>query len=136
MLLSHVHIGVLDFNRAFAFYSGVMRKLGFVLKFSKPEKSWAGWMEEGAARPLFLIGRPFNGEASNPGNGQMVALLAPSRKAVDQAYAWAIENGGSDDGAPALRPHYHPDYYGAYFRDPDHNKICVCCHDPIPEGKS
>jgi len=66
----------------------------------------------------------------------MVALFAPSREAVDQAYAGAIENGGSDDGAPALRPYYHPDYYGAYFRDPGHNKICVCCHDPVPEGKS
>ena len=79
MLLSHVHVGVSDFDRAFAFYSGVMDTLGFVLKFSKPEKSWAGWMEAGAARPLFLVGRPFDGDAAHPGNGQMVALLAPNR---------------------------------------------------------
>ena len=136
MLLSHVHVGVLDFGRAFAFYSGVMAKLGFILKFSKPEKSSAGWMEEGVARPLFLIGRPFDGEAANAGNGQMVALLAPNRDAVDQAHAWAVKNGGTDEGAPALRPHYHPDYYGAYFRDPDGNKICVCCHNPVAEGAS
>ena len=134
MLLSHVHVGVMDFDRSFAFYSGVMRQLGFVLKFSQPEKSWAGWTENNVARPLFLIGRPFDGETANPGNGQMVALLASNRNIVDQAYAWAIENGGANDGAPALRPHYHPDYYGAYFRDPDRNKICVCCHDPVTEG--
>jgi catechol 2,3-dioxygenase-like lactoylglutathione lyase family enzyme len=134
MLLSHVHVGVSDFDRAFAFYSGVMDRLGFVLKFSKPEESWAGWMEVGVARPLFLIGRPFNGEAAHPGNGQMVALLAPNRNGVDQCHAWAIGDGGVDEGAPALRPHYHPDFYGAYFRDPDGNKICVCCHSPDPDG--
>ena len=134
MLLSHVHVGVSDFDLAFAFYSGVMDRLGFVLKFSEREKSWAGWMEPGVARPLFLIGRPFNGEAAHPGNGQMVALLAPNRSGVDQCHAWATGNGGVDKGAPALRPHYHPDYYGAYFRDPDGNKICVCCHSPDSDG--
>ena len=131
MLLSHVHVGVTDFDRAFAFYSGIMQKLGFVLKFSEPEKCWAGWMEPGVPRPLFLIGHPFNGETATPGNGQMIALLAPSRAAVDQAHALAIQTGGTDAGPPGLRPHYHPDYYGAYFHDPDGNKICVCCHSPV-----
>ncbi len=73
-MLSHVHVGVSDFGRALAFYSGVMERLGFVLKFSNPEKSWAGWMEAGVARPLFLVGLPFDGKAASPGNGQMVAL--------------------------------------------------------------
>jgi hypothetical protein len=36
----------------------------------------------------------------------------------------------------ASRPHYHPDYYGAYVRDPDGNKLCVCCHGPEPTGTS
>jgi catechol 2,3-dioxygenase-like lactoylglutathione lyase family enzyme len=130
MLLSHVHVGVSDFDRAFAFYSGLMRQLGFVLKFHRPEKSWAGWMEDGVARPLFLVGRPFDGETARAGNGQMVALLARDRASVDASHRWAIENGAMDDGAPGLRPHYHPDYYGAYFRDADGNKICVCCHGP------
>jgi hypothetical protein len=64
---------------AFAFYSGVMDELGFTLKFSEPEKPWAGWMQPGRDRPLFLIGRPYNGKRAAPGNGQMVALLAPNR---------------------------------------------------------
>lgn len=131
MLLSHVHVGVSDFERAFEFYSGVMQRLGFVLKFADPDEAWAGWMEAGAARPLFLIGRPFDGRAAGPGNGQMVAFLAPDRNAVEQCHAWAVSNGGTDEGAPGLRPHYHADYYGAYFRDLDSNKICVCCHDPV-----
>lgn len=63
----------------------------------------------------------------------MVALLAQDRRTVDEAYRWAIENGAADDGVPGLRPHYHPDYYRAYFRDADGNKICICCHTPDSE---
>lgn len=106
-----------------------MKELGLQLKFQDAARPWAGWMKEDAPRPLFLIGTPFDGEPAAAGNGQMVALLAPSRAAVDHAYASALDNGGFCEGPPGLRPHYHPDYYGAYFRDPDGNKICVCCHD-------
>jgi len=75
-MLSHVHIGITNFEPAFAFYRGVMDELGFTLKFSEPEKPWAGWMQAGRDRPLFLICRPYNGKRAAPGNGQMVALLA------------------------------------------------------------
>ena len=73
-MLSHVHIGITNFEPAFAFYRGVMDELGFTLKFSEPEKSWADWMQAGVDRSLFLIGYPYNGERAAPGNGQMVAL--------------------------------------------------------------
>ena len=56
--------------------------------------------------------------------------LAADRASVDRCHAAAIARGGTDEGAPGLRPQYHPHYYGAYFRDPDGNKLCVCCHDP------
>jgi catechol 2,3-dioxygenase-like lactoylglutathione lyase family enzyme len=49
---------------------------------------------------------------------------------VDRTHAIALANGGVCEGLPGFRPEYHPHYYGAYFRDPDGNKICVCCHDP------
>jgi catechol 2,3-dioxygenase-like lactoylglutathione lyase family enzyme len=129
-MLSHVHVGITDFKRSFAFYKALMDELGFTLKFSEPENLWAGWMSPGADRPLFLIGRPYNGESASPGNGQMIALLAPSRDAVDRCYARAMASGARNEGEPGLRPHYHPNYYGAYFRDPDGNKLCVCCHGP------
>jgi catechol 2,3-dioxygenase-like lactoylglutathione lyase family enzyme len=129
-MLSHVHIGITDIERSLAFYRGVMDELGYTLKFFEPENQWAGWMQPGHDRPLFLIGRPYNGESAAPGNGQMVALLAPSRDAVDRCYARAIASGARSEGPPGLRPHYHPDYYGAYFRDLDGNKLCVCCHCP------
>ena len=99
-MISHVHVGVTDFDRAFVFYSNVMDALGFPLMFCERERPWAGWMPAAAARPLFLIGRPENGEGATPGNGQMVALLAPSRAAVDACYARALASGGRDDGPP------------------------------------
>jgi catechol 2,3-dioxygenase-like lactoylglutathione lyase family enzyme len=127
-MLSHVFIGITDFRRAFDFYSDVMLSLGLDLKFADPETPLAGWKQPTADRPLFLIGRAYNGEAATPGNGQMVALLAKDRAAVDQCHALALASGGICEGPPGLRPHYHAHFYGAYFRDPDGNKICVCCH--------
>ena len=129
-MLSHVHVGIGDYDRALPFYSAVLGVLGLELKFADRERGWAGWMTPGLARPLFLIGRPFDGGPASPGNGQMLALLAPNRAAVDRCHEVALAQGGTDEGAPGLRPHYHANYYGAYFRDPDGNKLCVCCHQP------
>lgn len=131
-MLSHVHIGIADYDRALAFYSALLAELGLERRFAERDKGWAGWRSPGVARPLFLIGRPFDGRAADAGNGQMVALLAPDRATVDRCHALALSLGGRDEGAPGLRPHYHADYYGTYFRDPDGNKLCVCCHQPEP----
>ena len=128
-MISHVHIGITDFTRALRFYSALMPVLELQLKFSEPASHWAGWVSPHHPRPLFLIGRPFNGAPHTVGNGQMTALLAPSRAAVDQAHAIALAHGAACEGAPGLRPHYHPNFYGAYFRDPDGNKLCICCHE-------
>ncbi|MFM9924820.1 VOC family protein [Variovorax sp. H27-G14] len=129
-MLSHVYIGVNDFERAFAFYSHLLDTLGLTLRFRDDSKPWAGWQSHDAPRPLFLVGTPHDGNAASPGNGHMVALLAADRATVDRAYARALAQGGTCEGPPGLRPHYHPDYYGAYVLDPDGNKICVCCHTP------
>lgn len=127
-MLSHVFVGVTEFDRAHRFYAAVLAELGLVPRFCDRSRPWAGWQEAGTARPLFLIGHPFDGNLAEPGNGTMIALLAPTRVAVDRAHALALAHGGRCEGPPGLRPHYHPDYYGAYFRDPDGNKLCVCCH--------
>ncbi|HVY17764.1 MAG TPA: VOC family protein [Rhodopila sp.] len=130
-MLSHVFVGITAFEPAFDFYSDVMAVLGLDLKFADPDVPWAGWQQPSAERPFFLIGRAFNGEPATPGNGQMIALLAKSRATVDACHAAALAAGGTCEGPPGLRPRYHPDYYGAYFRDPDGNKLCVCCHEPV-----
>ena len=133
-MISHVFLGVVDFERAFAFYSAVLAELGLALKFKDTDRPWAGWMQPGQPRPLFLIGAPFNGEHA-AGNGQMTALLAPSRAAVDAVHAAALAHGARCEGAPGLRPEYHAAYYGAYLRDLDGNKLCIVCHG-LPEDQS
>ncbi|WP_341249660.1 VOC family protein [Cupriavidus pauculus] len=132
-MISHVFVGVTDFDRAFKFYLAVMEEFGLTLKFCERDTAMAGWMAADAPRPLFLIGTPYDGNPARCGNGQMVALLAPDRRTVDNVHASALANGGSCEGAPGPRPQYHAHYYGAYFRDPDGNKICVCCHTPAAD---
>src|SRR5215475_1331204 len=115
-MLSHITIGIGDFERALAFYRPLMEILGYPLRFADPEKSWAAWKPAIADRPLFLISRPYDGKQAQPGNGQMIALLASSRDAVERCYQAALAQGGQSEGAPGLRPQYHPNYYGTYFR--------------------
>lgn len=128
-LISHTFVGIKDVEKALPFYAALMEALGNTLRFCDRERPWAGWQSPSAPRPLFLIGRPYDRDPHAAGNGQMVALLAPSRDAVRNAYQLALLHGGTSEGGPALRPEYHAHYYGAYFRDPDGNKLCVVCHD-------
>lgn len=132
-MFSHISVGVSDFARAFAFYDPILSALGQTLRFKENNVPWAAWNAPDGTRPLFIIMHPFNGNPTTQGNGSMTAFLAPSRKAVDQIHALAVSLGGTDEGAPALRPQYHSDYYGAYFRDPDGNKLCVVCHHADPD---
>jgi catechol 2,3-dioxygenase-like lactoylglutathione lyase family enzyme len=128
-MISHITVGVTDFERAYDFYRGLMAALDIEQRFCDRNTPWAGWQSAGGQRPLFLIRHPYDGETHQPGNGQMTAFLAKTRSMVRAAHAFALANGGQDEGAPGLRPHYHPHYYGTYFRDPDGNKLCVACHE-------
>lgn len=127
-MFSHICLGVSDFDRALAFYRRLMPVLGIPERFCEPDQPWAGWQSHPEPRPLFLIGKPFDQQPHVAGNGQMVAFQAASRAMVDEAHAVALAHGGTDEGAPGLRPHYHAHYYGAYFRDTEGNKLCVVCH--------
>lgn len=129
-MFSHVFVGVSDFERALAFYQPLMQSLGIAERFCERSRPWAGWQSNPGPRPLFLIGSPYDRLAQQPGNGNMVAFLAESRAKVDEAFGIALARGGMSEGAPGLRPEYHAHYYGAYFRDPDGNKLCVVCHSP------
>jgi len=125
-MLSHVTLGVASMREARSFYDPLLAALGLTLKFA--DENWAGWKQGEVERPLFIITRPFDGEPASAGNGQMTALLADTRSQVDKCYRLALEHGGTDEGQPGLRPQYHANYYGAYFRDPSGNKLCVCSH--------
>lgn len=128
-MFSHIFLGVSDFERALGFYNAVLTGLGLDARFCDRSRPWAGWQSAGEPRPLFLIGKPFDDKPPERGNGQMVAFLASTRALVDSAYETALAHGGTSEGAPGLRPEYHANYYGAYFRDPDGNKLCVACHE-------
>ncbi len=78
--------------------------------------------------PKSFVGAPFDSAAARPGNGVDVAFLVPRRAMVDAFHAAALANGGSDQGAGGLRPHYHPHYYGGYVRDPDGNTLQAACY--------
>jgi catechol 2,3-dioxygenase-like lactoylglutathione lyase family enzyme len=123
-MFSHVTLGSNDLDRARSFYAPVMATLGLTEPFQAPGMIVYGDL---TGAKLFIV-PPFDGREATNGNGTHVALLAASRAAVDAFHAAALANGGADEGAPGLRPHYHPNYYGADVRDPDGNKLQAVCH--------
>ena len=130
-MYSHIFVGVKDFERALIFYRALMPVLGVAERFCNKSRPWAGWQSHPDPRPLFLIGKPYDQQLHDAGNGQMVAFLAKDRATVDRAYAVGITNGGTSEGPPGLRPEYHAHYYGAYLRDTEGNKLCVACHSEV-----
>jgi catechol 2,3-dioxygenase-like lactoylglutathione lyase family enzyme len=126
-MYSHTTVGANDLARAKDFYDAVLEPLGLEVRYSGG--GIIGWGPPGG-RPQFLVVRPFDGGDPSVGNGSMIALLASKRSVVDACYAAAMAQGGLNEGRPALRPQYHRNYYGAYFRDLDGNKICIVCHEP------
>ena len=103
-MFSHIFMSVIDFDRALAFYSGVMTVLGNEARFCEPEKPWAGWHSEDRSRPYFVICKPYGGRPHHRGNGQMVAFLAKDGKAVDAAHESALRHAGTSEGSLGVRP--------------------------------
>jgi catechol 2,3-dioxygenase-like lactoylglutathione lyase family enzyme len=132
-MLSYVYFGTNNLEKAIAFYNATLTPLGMercITGYQEWDRVAAGWgiYEDGGARELaFWIGIPFDGKCASVGNGSMVAFSARSWKAVDDFYTAALKNGGTCDGPPGLRLHYAPDFYAAYARDPDGNKIAAVC---------
>ena len=123
-MFSHVTLGTNDWARAKPFWAAVMGVLELPILFEYP----GGIAYGEATGPKLFIGPPFDGQPATNGNGTHVAFIADNRAKVDAFYAAALTNGGSDEGPPGPRPHYHKNYYGAYVRDPDGNKIQAVCH--------
>jgi catechol 2,3-dioxygenase-like lactoylglutathione lyase family enzyme len=130
-MFSYACLGTNDLQRATCFYDAVLATLGLnrcVSGDADWDRSWSGWgtYNSGSVTEASLwVGKPFNEEAATSGNGTMLALRTRSSKEVDDFHAAALANGGSSEGAPGLRPHYGPDFYVAYVRDPDGNKIAA-----------
>jgi catechol 2,3-dioxygenase-like lactoylglutathione lyase family enzyme len=128
-MIDHIGFPVSDYVRSKAFYTQALAPLGYVLVM----EAAAGDTESGAPaagfganrKPDFWIGG--EGGIERPLH---VAIAAKDRASVDAFYRAALAAGGRDNGAPGLRPHYHPNYYGAFVLDPDGHNIEAVCHKP------
>lgn len=129
-MYSHVTVGTADFDRAIAFYDALLMPLGMIRHETDTAHGLVGYARDPLAPPQFFLMRPIDGKPASVGNGVTIGFDAQSRAQVDALHAAGLATGGRDEGAPGLRTHYHPDFYGAYLRDPDGNKVCIVCHRP------
>ena len=123
-MIGYVMLGTNDVARAKTFYDAVLAPFGasVLAAYSSDKRVF---YTAGAGKPMLALTMPHDGSPASVGNGTMIALPADTRAAVDAAYAKAIALGGKDEGAPGVRGPNPDGFYGAYFRDPDGNKICV-----------
>ena len=128
-MLDHVGFAVADAERSRVFYEQALAPLGIsLLMTATPEQTEAGGTADGFGsngKPYFWVG-----DNEQVGEGTHVAFAATTRAEVDAFHAAALAAGGRDNGAPGLRPHYHPNYYGAFVFDPDGINVEAVCHRP------
>lgn len=123
-VLHHVSLGSNDMEKALAFYDATLATLGLkrVLNFAPHAVGY------GTDAPIFWIQMPYDRQTASVGNGVHIAFGAVNTDQIAAFHAAALAHGGRDDGPPGPRPDYGPDYYGAFVRDPDGNKIEACLH--------
>jgi catechol 2,3-dioxygenase-like lactoylglutathione lyase family enzyme len=117
-MIHHVSLGASDVARAKAFYDPLMGLIGFrLIKLSDTA------LHYGASDIVFSLEIPVDGKPAHAGNGIHVAFQAPDRETVRRFHETALQHGGADAGPPGIRANYNANYYGAFVRDPDGNKI-------------
>lgn len=127
-MIDHVGFPVSDYGRAKAFYLKALAPLGYALIMEVEQEIEKGFLAAGfgiGGKPDFWIGG--EGGLNRPVH---IAIVAKDRPAVDAFHKAALAAGGRDNGAPGIRAHYHPDYYGAFVLDPDGHNIEAVCHAP------
>jgi catechol 2,3-dioxygenase-like lactoylglutathione lyase family enzyme len=128
LMIDHIGFPVSDYERAKAFYTKALAPLGYslimeVTQEDRPGEPAAGFGADG--KPDFWIGG--EGGLNKP---MHVAIMAKDPATVNAFYQAALAAGGRDNGAPGIRAHYHPTYYGAFVLDPDGHNIEAVCHTP------
>jgi catechol 2,3-dioxygenase-like lactoylglutathione lyase family enzyme len=126
-MFDHVGYAVTDLEKSRAFYAKALAPLGYTVQMEVTREMTGGeaHLGFGIDRPSFWIG-----EGSKKVTGVHVAFAAKDRATVDAFYDAALGAGGTDNGTPGVRPHYHENYYGAFVFDPDGNNIEAVCHAP------
>jgi len=116
--IDHVKLPVADLERTKAFYSAALAPLGYELVFDGPESIGLGRADR---EPIAFL------RTSAPSVGTHIALTAPDPASVDAFHAAAVAAGGTNNGAPGLRP-YGGEYYAAFVIDPDGHNIEAVHH--------
>lgn len=119
-MIGYATIGTNDLEKATKFYDAVLAPLGGKRTFANGDRMQ--FYGSSATPGMIAVSKPYDEKPATAGNGSMFGLPAASKEQVDEAYAAAIAAGGVCDGPPGQRL---PTFYGAYFRDPDGNKVCV-----------
>ncbi len=117
-IISHISIGTNKFERAVVFYDRVLSTLGCQQIMKYP-----GAVAYGREYPEFWVQTPIDGKPASVGNGSHIGFIANSKEDVHAFHKAALNEGGTDDGAPGPRPDYGDAYYGCFIRDLDGNKI-------------
>ena len=128
MMLHHVSVGSRDVARAVKFYDQVLKALGYkrLMEFLPHAVGYGD-----GDHPEFWVQVPADGNTPSVGNGVHISFAAPSKSAVNAFHAAAMKAGGKDEGGPGPRPDYSPQYYGAFCRDLDGNKLEAVVVAPV-----
>ena len=124
-MIGYVTLGTDDLDRARAFYDALFATIGARRLMQLDDQRGFTMYGKELGRPSVVIMRTFDGQAANPGNGNMVALSFRSKEQVDAFHAKALDLGGACEGAPGYRGDPRRGSYFAYFRDPDGHKLAA-----------
>ena len=120
-MIGYVTLGTNKFDEAAKFYDELFAEIG--AGRAMEGESFIAWSVS-PTTPAVSIIRPYDGKPATVGNGTMVALVMDSPEKVQAVHAKALELGGADEGGPGPR---FGNFYAAYFRDLDGNKLNAFC---------
>jgi catechol 2,3-dioxygenase-like lactoylglutathione lyase family enzyme len=120
-MIDHVALYVSDLDQSRRFYQQALEPLGYGVAFET--QGFVAFGPEGQTRFAVRSGK-------QPNTTAHVAFQAEDRATVDAFHAAAMAAGGTDEGPPGVREHYHPTYYAAFVGDPDGNNVESVCHKP------
>lgn len=124
-VISHITLGSNDIERSGRFYDEVLGILGFE-RLPKPPGKPPAYEKNGM--PTIYLYTPEDGRPATWGNGTHIAFVADTKEDVRAFHDSALKLGGTSEGEPDRRPHYDENYYAAYVRDPDGNKLQAVCY--------
>ena len=120
MSLNYIMLGSNDVAQARGFYDAVLPAIGGKLVAEYMPHAFCYELRGGGR---IWVASPYDGEASMPGNGNMVGLACESKAEVETAHKIGLSHGGKNEGDPGPRPQYGPEFFGGYLRDLDGNKM-------------